>query len=544
MTAGVGSRKADRLDFVVVGLLVVIGALQCVFCQAGTAFYSGDTSYLELARSIIARRPYGFDFRAETMLPPGFPALLALLQLAVGESHLRLVRAMVIVTTVAFFVTYLLLRRAYGRRTAGGICLVLASSAGFFRFASTLVFSDMPYFLASMCALLVAAQLDRARTTSRRMVLFCLAALVIGASLLIRTSGIALVVGIVVWIAATFWFNRARGVVRLKTFGGLVVCGMLMQLAWSNWATAQRVDEWPVGGYPRSYLEQLAVRNGNEPELGWATLADIPGRIAQNIADRSAALDDLTTGHAGSRLFAVRWFLPWILGPVVLIVIGLVRSIRRSGGTLAEWYFIVHEGIYLLWPWDFEIRFFLPVAPLACLYAWRGAHGCLTVVRRRWKWPSLGVRHTMEAVTLALLGVLIAKGLVHQIGVARQNRAFEVSKETNNSDIIAAQWIHAHVPSNAVIMARQWDVAYHYADRRVVWFPPSTDADLLLDGIVKHHVDFVVVVTRGKQTYWRPDDDRCFQSLVVRYPERFVIVQTGDREKVYAVVHPESQDAS
>src|SRR5215470_1512439 len=385
-----GRRTVGRFDVAVAGLLVVIGALQFAFCEAGAAFHGGDTTYLELARSIIAWRPYGFDFRAETMLPPGFPALLALLQLAVGESHLRLVRAMVLATTLAFLLAYWLLRRTLGRRASAGICLLLASSPVFFRFASTTVVSDMPYFVTSMGALLVAAQLDRARTTSRRMVLFCLA---------------ALVVGIVVWIAATFWFNRARGVVRLKTFGGLVVCGMLVQLAWSNWATPRRVDEWPVDGYPRPYLEQLAVRNGNEPELGRATLADIPGRIAQNIADRSAALDDLTTGHTGSGLIAVRWFLPWILGPVVLIVIGLVRSIRGSGGTLAEWYFIFHEAIYLLWPWDFESRFFLPVAPLACLYAWRGAQGCLTVVRRRWKWPSPGVRYTMETATLALLGM-------------------------------------------------------------------------------------------------------------------------------------------
>jgi len=150
----------------------------------------------------------------------------------------------------------------------------------------------------------------------------------------------------------------------------------------------------------------------------------------------------------------------------------------------------------------------------------------------------------METVTLALLGVLIANGLVHQIGVARRNRAFEVSKATTYPDIIAAQWIHAHVPSTAVIMARQWDVTYHYADRKVVWFPPSTDADLLLDGILNHHVDFVVVVTRGKNTYWRPGEDQCFQSLVDHYPAHFVLVQAGDREKVYAVVHPDKESDS
>src|SRR5262249_28758980 len=75
-----GRRNVGRFDLAVGGLLVGIGALQFAFCQAGTAFYTGDTSYLELARSIVAWRPYGFDFRPETMLPPGFPALLALLE--------------------------------------------------------------------------------------------------------------------------------------------------------------------------------------------------------------------------------------------------------------------------------------------------------------------------------------------------------------------------------------------------------------------------------------------------------------------------------
>src|SRR5262249_11322920 len=85
------SRWAARLDLAVPSALAAIGAIQFALCEAGTAFHGGDTAYLELARSIVEGRPYGFDFRAETMLPPGFPALLAALQLVLGDSHLRLV---------------------------------------------------------------------------------------------------------------------------------------------------------------------------------------------------------------------------------------------------------------------------------------------------------------------------------------------------------------------------------------------------------------------------------------------------------------------
>ena len=116
-----------------------------------------------------------------------------------------------------------------------------------------------------------------------------------------------------------------------------------------------------------------------------------------------------------------------------------------------------------------------------------------------------------------------------------QVRAFNLAQSSSYPDVLAAQWIQTHVPQGSVVMARQWDVAYHYAGRKVVWFPPTTDAELLLRGILKYHVDYVVVVTRGDDSYWRPDDDRCFQSVVDRYPHLFAVVQAGSREKVYAV---------
>jgi hypothetical protein len=529
------SRSAARLDLAVSGALLLIGAFQFAFCEAGTAFHSGDTSYLELARSIVGRHLYGFDFRAETMLPPGFPAVLALLQLAVGESHLRLVRVMVVTTTAAFLVTYVLLRRMAGRRVAAGICLLLAASPLYFRFASTMVFSDMPYFVTSMAALWAIDRADQSRLTRPPAGLLGLAAVLIGASVLMRTSGIALVAGMVAWIAATFWFDRQRGAIRLKAASSLVVCGILVQLAWTSWATPRQFSEWPIGGYPKPYLAQLIVKNGNEPDLGYASLTDVPARIVQNITDRAAGLDYLATGKTGSSLITPRWFLPWIFGPIVLVVIGLVRSVRQSGGTLAEWYFIVHEAIYLLWPWDFESRFFLPVAPLAFLYAWRGARYCLAFTRRRLAWGGPDVRQAMARGAVALLFLLVTNGIVLQTDVARQNRAFDLSQSPSYPDIQAAQWIQTHVPGGSVVMARQWDIAYHYAARKVVWFPPTTNADVLLNGILKYHVDYVVVVARGDGSYWRPDDDRCFKSLVDRYPELFAVVQAGNREKVYAV---------
>src|SRR5262249_3471779 len=63
------------------------------------------------------------------------------------------------------------------------------------------------------------------------------------------------------------------------------------------------------------------------------------------------------------------------------VLVGIGCSLYRTGGGLPEWYFLSQEVMYLLWPWNFELRFFLPVTPLACLYLWRGGEALLALAR-------------------------------------------------------------------------------------------------------------------------------------------------------------------
>jgi len=58
--------------------------------------------------------------------------------------------------------------------------------------------------------------------------------------------------------------------------------------------------------------------------------------------------------------------------PLMLILVGVGSSILRRKGDFCAWYFLGYEWIYLLWPWTLEVRFFLPTAPLACLYFFEG----------------------------------------------------------------------------------------------------------------------------------------------------------------------------
>ena len=135
-------RRLDSryFDVVVYALLAFLGLLQFVFYQRGSEFYSGDTSYLELARSLALKGSYSFDFRPETMLPPGFPLMLAAVGPVLGWSHSALVRFMPIFSTLGFMAAYQLLRRDAGRVVAAGVCLILDSSRPVFWFATTMVY--------------------------------------------------------------------------------------------------------------------------------------------------------------------------------------------------------------------------------------------------------------------------------------------------------------------------------------------------------------------------------------------------------------------
>jgi len=135
-------------------------------------------------------------------------------------------------------------------------------------------------------------------------------------------------------------------------------------------------------------------------------------------------------------------------------------------------------------------------------------------------------------VTVALL---VGTGIAQQVSIGRENLSFDVTKQPNYPDIVAAQWIQSHTASTAVVMARQLHVVYHYSRRKVVWFPPLSDPRLLIEGMRKHKVDFVIVVSRNA-SYWLPPDQDCFEPVFKREPAAFRLVHEGPRYRIFTVV--------
>jgi len=144
--------------------------------------------------------------------------------------------------------------------------------------------------------------------------------------------------------------------------------------------------------------------------------------------------------------------------------------------------------------------------------------------------------------TLSIAGLAVA-GFSKELELGRENRDPNSAVNRVSPDVKAAMWIRAHTGTDEVIMARHVPITYYYADRKIVWFPPSSDAQLLMEGIQKHKIDYVVAVKRWYSYYLPPDDD-CIAALLAKYPSALRLIEQTAEFRIFQVTrdgNPESR---
>jgi hypothetical protein len=164
----------------------------------------------------------------------------------------------------------------------------------------------------------------------------------------------------------------------------------------------------------------------------------------------------------------------------------------------------------------------------------------------RWLRRAAGIRRQtiVRAAIVAsacVVMILIGVGVLTDIALAGSNVEYpDLLAARNHSavpmwpDIEGGEWVRSHTPVNSVVMARQVPLVHHYANRRLVWFAPISNSDVLMNGIVKHGVDYVVVV-KHSPAYYLPDDDYCFDRLLTKYNDAFRIVFRDSNLRIFEV---------
>jgi hypothetical protein len=290
------------------------------------------------------------------------------------------------------------------------------------------------------------------------------------------------------------------------------------------------------------------------------------------------------------------WTSPVIATFTILILCGLWSSLWRSDSQTCALYFVFYECIYLLWPWDSGfVRFGLAVLPLAYLYLVEGAPAlwrwsrqypravgtiflllstllAFAAARRGWAvsaifwilsailcagliwkgqlppWSRLSwARSFFQALlgegfvfsprTAALVAVtyLVATGVAAEIPMGWENLGSGSTKFETVPEIQAARWIKSHTDADAIIAASLQPLVYHYSRRRVIWFPPISNPTIIMDGIQKYRIQYLVIIKRDRY-YYLPPETTCYSLLEKAYPQSFRLVEANGPVKIYEVI--------
>jgi hypothetical protein len=574
----------------VVAAIFAGAALLYYLTARRTYFYDSDTStYLELARSLVAGEGYVFDGERHTKFPPGVPLLLAPFA-AWFDGDFALLYRIVVTTSLAALAAaaWWLARR--GEQRGPWILGLCAASAGWHEFSTGASLSEAPFALALFLLLAVSERVFRGPRPNGPSAL--LLGLLGTALVLLRSAGLAVAVGIL----ATFVHQHWRGLPALRGPVGRL-CGLFAWLpgllaagAWMLW-TAQP-PERPHGGdlgHETSYLALWRLADPREPDRGMLGAEGLLPRLSENL------------GIEGRHAAEVLTNLPWIpgtgLSPVFALAmlvcfLGWRRELAREN-PLGAWVGLAYAGLISLWPYDEGRRFVMPLAPLLFVFAagglrdlagrWRrstprsasrlaalGAAagflfhagalflrgqpaslqsrldlalwGMLFAAAAAWAWRPLAPSRLLGRAprlpqlargSFAACFLLLGVGTI--LRVARTNLQLSGAPLRQLGAQQAAEWINEHAPSDACVLATDHAALRYATGRSVAILPVTGNRARLAAALIDERPDYVVINAPRPNEYFKPSETERLALLQEIAPGRLEEVARTERVSIWRV---------
>jgi hypothetical protein len=324
--------------------------------------------------------------------PPGFPAVLAPVFWLVPEfpSNIWLLKSISILAMGGVGgLTYLYLHRCRGlaRDLSACAAIAVAITPAFVFLATSTVMSECVFTFAQLVTVvLIHFSVDSAESP-QAMRLTVLAGLCAAASVFIRSAAAGLVLAVILLLVKDRLWRRA------VWFGGIVaICVLPWAVHVRTHAASDQERAAHGGAVVYNYTDQFWMRWAGTPEMGRATVFDLPARAATNLVDifardvagillptvlRGSAESGqevvalggkagLSSGSMGSA--AATMIISLALSAIVLL--GFIRAVQERA-TVAEILLPLALATVAVWPfWSF--RFVLPLTPFLFFYFVRG----------------------------------------------------------------------------------------------------------------------------------------------------------------------------
>ncbi len=464
-------------------------------------FTGGDNAiYMILAESISQGRGYRDLYLPNelphTQYPFGFPLLLAPFVLFFGMNVVILKFVVVLSGLAALYFMIKICESLFKER----IFILIASyvSIPIMINYNHWILSEMPFVCFSLAAIYLLM-----KAHDNREYLYYVGFVCGIYAVFIRTAGIGLVLGIIIWLLLRK---------RYKQFIIFVCMFVVIFVPWQlRSAGVER------GG---GYIEQLLAKDPYEMDLGRIGVLDLAKRLARNFVYYTfTILPSALLPTLKAR------FLEIATGLVLaaLTVIGFATRIRRR--TFLEIYFVISIVLLLAWPdvWSSD-RFLLPVLPIFIIYMYHGV-----------MWLKDKIR--FEYLVEVFAGMIIVLNTVDIIPAVRQSLA--VNMAYVNGDRYAGyttdwrrlfeivEWTKTHVPQGSVIMARKPEFVYLVGRHKSLIYPFTADHWRVQEVIER--CDYIIL----DSCYWTTR--QYLLPVLMDNPEEYTIIRKTEKPEFYLV---------
>ena len=545
-----------QLRTTVVCLTAILAAAAFTYWAAGAperfGFYHDDALYVVTAKSLATGQGYrilSLPYEpAETKYPPLYPFFLSLIWRAspIFPENIPRLMALSAVAMLAF-VSLVWLYLVERRYAAGWVALTAVAAAALnWRTVvlATATLSEALYAALSVGVLWLAEA--KAGTRPGR---FHSIVLGIGMGLLVltRTSGIALLVAVVVW-----------HLIRRQTSRWLLSFGVAsaLVLAWGLWVHANRTDsENFTAAYYTSYWRDWSdsLKSAGSAENGnVAAFFSLVGNQAFRLIAVSLPVACLGLDyrwHDGTDSTLVAMGLLLVLATTVMLVVGFVKQCKPSV-RLLHLYVLCYLGLHLVWPYTAHDRFLMPLLPFLIVFLLGAMTSAPLLVRKGAARPSnLSSLARSAAFGLLVCGIVgfafwqHASGLRRVLGPARHSHSAQASEDDE-----IARWIREHTGASDVLIGYRDPDYYLRTGRRMVRSSfvmqgagSKGRAQILFRLIRENRARYLVRRSGDFDQDAQPEAQRdSLAAILNEYPENFLpVFQTSSgRGVVYRISAP------
>lgn len=468
-------------------------------------FQRDSTLYMGLARSLAENGTYSFNGEPQRLALPGFPAILSLVYMTLGEDFLAMNVLLALFGLACVALGWLVFRAQPLTRSQALACLVLLAFSRTLFYYSSHIITDVPFTFFVLLGLYCGTRMLRG-PSARRGPWGLAAACATLAACAVRPLGLALLIALVAatWLQAGA-FRQWRA-----------------SLAWACLLAA-----------PTAAAAVLWVHRG--AALGTATgtsyfhwflgVPGLAGAALHVLARVPMVVDSLSDTVLGSDLG-----LPVSIALALPIGVGFVDAVRRGERLLCAFGVVYVGAVCLANPGR---RLMLPVLPALLVWLVLGAGAAATFLAERWRrvsWPSLARAGWVLMALLALTNMAHASKTIYE---AHSASFYATLGEGRLPDYFQlAQWLRAHARSDDCVLANESNFIHYFSrlrTRRIAMEPMEFDVRDQAQRMKLAGVTYLVM----DPTAGAPAERT--RQLLQAYPGAFDKVQTFGKLDLYRV---------